>query len=260
MDRLKRTVAPISAKVWDEMEEEAITVLKNNLSARKFTDVCGPLGWDKSSIGEGGCVWKNAQKVQYGVRKVRPLIEVKVPFSVSQEVFEDIDRGKLNPEWGSLDEACETMAQFEDHLIYNGLKDESIDGVLENGYVLKNEEKEFDYLSMTIKAIDIIQKENIGGPYNMIIPNKHWEKMLHGQGYPVEKRIKQHLGGKIIVTDHIDKIIVLSARGGDFEMILGEDLAIGYEGFDSKNGMVNFYINELISFRILGPNAAVIFG
>jgi uncharacterized linocin/CFP29 family protein len=49
--------------------------------------------------------------------------------------------------------------------------------------------------------------------------------------------------------------IVLSMRGGDFSFESGEDLSVGYDSHDAN--VVNLYIEESYSFRVLTPEAAV---
>jgi uncharacterized linocin/CFP29 family protein len=44
-------------------------------------------------------------------------------------------------------------------------------------------------------------------------------------------------------------------RGGDLELILGQDFSIGYEHHDHQN--VKLYITETFTFRILDPSVFV---
>jgi uncharacterized linocin/CFP29 family protein len=48
---------------------------------------------------------------------------------------------------------------------------------------------------------------------------------------------------------------VLSQRGGDYEMTIGEDFSVGYGTSDATT--VELYIEETIAFRINSPEAAV---
>lgn len=43
------------------------------------------------------------------------------------------------------------------------------------------------------------------------------------------KRVTELLGGRVITTPRIEDALVVSERGGDFKLILGQDLSIGYE-------------------------------
>jgi uncharacterized linocin/CFP29 family protein len=49
--------------------------------------------------------------------------------------------------------------------------------------------------------------------------------------------------------------VVLSTRGGDFELVVGRDLSIGYTGHDATK--VNLYLLESLTFRALSPEAAI---
>jgi uncharacterized linocin/CFP29 family protein len=48
---------------------------------------------------------------------------------------------------------------------------------------------------------------------------------------------------------------VLSQRGDDFELIVGQDFSIGYLEHSAKT--VRFYLQESFTFRVLSPEAAI---
>ena len=47
----------------------------------------------------------------------------------------------------------------------------------------------------------------------------------------------------------------MTTRGGDFELDLGQDIAIGYLSHDAKT--VELYLQESFTFRMLTSEAAV---
>jgi uncharacterized linocin/CFP29 family protein len=49
--------------------------------------------------------------------------------------------------------------------------------------------------------------------------------------------------------------VVVSQRGGDYELVVGQDFSIGYLGHDAEN--IGLYIEESFTFRLLSPQAAV---
>jgi len=53
------------------------------------------------------------------------------------------------------------------------------------------------------------------------------ETTEHG-GYPVFEHLRQILGGSVVWAPAVDGAIVLSGRGGDYEMTVGEDFSVGY--------------------------------
>jgi uncharacterized linocin/CFP29 family protein len=83
----------------------------------------------------------------------------------------------------------------------------------------------------------------------------------HFQGYPVKMQAENILGGQVVLSPYLsgefaDEAYLVSTRGEDLELILGQDLAIGYE--KSTAEQVTLYITESFTFRILQP-AALIF-
>jgi uncharacterized linocin/CFP29 family protein len=48
---------------------------------------------------------------------------------------------------------------------------------------------------------------------------------------------------------------VLSLRGGDAELVVGQDWSIGYLDHDARD--VRLYLQETFTFRVLTPEAAV---
>ncbi|WP_437855915.1 encapsulin [Sorangium sp. So ce363] len=49
--------------------------------------------------------------------------------------------------------------------------------------------------------------------------------------------------------------VLLSTRGSDFELTVGEDLSIGYDRHDKD--IIELFLTESFTFRVLEPAAAV---
>jgi uncharacterized linocin/CFP29 family protein len=67
--------------------------------------------------------------------------------------------------------------------------------------------------------------------------------------------VKHVVDGAVVWAPAVDGAVVLSTRGGDFELVVGRDLSIGYTVHDAVT--VNLYLLESLSFRVLSPEAAV---
>ena len=63
------------------------------------------------------------------------------------------------------------------------------------------------------------------------------------------------LDGPIVWAPGVDGAVVLSQRGGDFELIVGQDFSIGY--LEHSASSVHLYLQESFTFRVLAPEAAV---
>jgi uncharacterized linocin/CFP29 family protein len=64
------------------------------------------------------------------------------------------------------------------------------------------------------------------------------------------------LGGKVVWAPGVEGAIVLSQRGGDFLLDVGQDIAIGYTNHDAET--VSLYLEESFTFRVVEPGAAVV--
>jgi uncharacterized linocin/CFP29 family protein len=69
------------------------------------------------------------------------------------------------------------------------------------------------------------------------------------------RRIEQVVDGPIVRARGIQGAVLLSVRGGDYKLTVGQDLAIGY-AYHEKHA-VELYLAESFTFQVLEPTAAV---
>ncbi len=69
------------------------------------------------------------------------------------------------------------------------------------------------------------------------------------------EHIRLILGGPVVWAPAVDGAIVVSLRGGDFQLTCGQDFSIGYVDHDADT--VRFYLEESLTFRSLSPEAGV---
>lgn len=98
----------------------------------------------------------------------------------------------------------------------------------------------------------------MGGPYTIALGPECY-KGLTGTatsgGYPVLEHVRQLIGGEPIWTPNVRGALVTSLRGGDFELIVGRDLSVGYA--DHSAASVRLYLQESLTVRVLSPEAAI---
>jgi uncharacterized linocin/CFP29 family protein len=63
------------------------------------------------------------------------------------------------------------------------------------------------------------------------------------------------LEGPIVWAPSADGALVLSLRGGDFRLTVGQDFSIGYLAHDAER--VRLYIQESFAFKVNAAEAAV---
>jgi len=76
-----------------------------------------------------------------------------------------------------------------------------------------------------------------------------------GKGYPVLEHVKRLVKDKIIWAPAVPGAVVLTTRGGDFELHLGQDTSIGY--LSHTDTAVRLYLQETFTFLLLTTEAAV---
>jgi uncharacterized linocin/CFP29 family protein len=74
-------------------------------------------------------------------------------------------------------------------------------------------------------------------------------------GYPIREHLNRLVDGDIIWAPAIDGAFVLSTRGGDFDLQLGTDVAIGYLSHDAET--VQLYLQETLTFLCYTAEASV---
>jgi uncharacterized linocin/CFP29 family protein len=74
-------------------------------------------------------------------------------------------------------------------------------------------------------------------------------------GYPIHEHIARVIDGEIVWAPAIDGAFLLSTRGGDFELRIGQDLSIGYLSHDADS--VRLYFEETLTFLAFTSEASV---
>ncbi|MGH3794067.1 MAG: family 1 encapsulin nanocompartment shell protein [Pseudonocardiaceae bacterium] len=267
MDHLLRELAPIPATAWAEIDDEARERLTPLLTARKLVDWIGPGGWKRSatSLGrteplEGPPPGTHAPGVVARRRRVLPLTEFRVPFTVGCREIQDIQRGAADTEFDDLDRAARHAAEIENRAVFHGWPAADIEGIVGAGPhpSLELGQDAQGYPSVVARAVNTLRQAGVVGPYALAIGPVGYTRIVetteHG-GYPLIDHLKRILDGSVAWTPGLDGAVVLSQRGGDFLLDVGQDLSIGYSGHDAD--AVSLYIEESFSFRTVESDAAV---
>ena len=157
-------------------------------------------------------------------------------------------------------EAAEKIARAEDNAIFNGYRDAGITGIIEASphAPLEIPADPLHYPHVIVQAKELLREAGINGPFALAAGPKVYNEISQGaeDGYPIRKRIEQQIiDGPIIWAPSIDGAVLLSTRGGDFELTVGQDLSIGY-AFHERH-TVELYLTESFTFRVLEPAAEI---
>lgn len=264
MDILKRSLAPFGSETWNFLDEEATDVLNQKLKARKEVEFLGPKGLGLSSINTGRFSpvgIEDVEGVSYSTREVLPLVELKVPFTMKLSELEALARGAEDVQTDELVEAAAKLAKAENKAVFYGLDEVNIKGIVEasehDEVSVSGGEKEL--ISGLLKALTLFEENSVGGSKRLLLGPELYTLLyeLDDKGYPLKRKVEEMVdNGAVLVPDLANRGLLISERGGDFELTVGQDISLGFE--ERRDDEVELFFLETFTFRVNGPEAAVV--
>lgn len=259
---LNRHLAPISPRAWAVIDEVARHTLEVWLAGRRLVDVSGPHGWDWSAVSTGMAHAVDGSDAQLEMhrREIQPMLELRARFRLSRTEIDSVGRGNPAPPFDALVDAARRIAAAEDRLIFEGLPSAGIRGLFSHA---DNEpmiiEHDYNAYPRTVAhAVQRLRSAGIAGPYALALGPRCWEGVhttAAPGGYPVIEHVEHVVDGPIVWAPGISGAALISQRGGDFELVVGRDLSIGYLHHDASE--VELFLEESVVFRLHGSDAAV---
>jgi uncharacterized linocin/CFP29 family protein len=261
MNNLHRELAPISDAAWAEIEEETSRTLKRYLAGRRVVDVPSQGGIVLPGVGTGHLkpIASPAEGILARQREVKPLVELRVPFELSRQAIDDVERGSEDSDWQPAKDAAKKLAFAEDRAIFNGYPEADIQGIRQGtSNPLETLPADVrDYPDSVAHALSQLRLMGVNGPYSVLLGAEEYTALAETRdhGYPVLEHVKRIMDGNIIWAPAIEGAFVVTTRGGDFELSIGQDISIGY--LSHSDSAVQLYLQETFTFRVLTSEASV---
>ncbi len=114
-----------------------------------------------------------------------------------------------------------------------------------------------DYPGAVSTALTKLRDEGIEGPFAVVLNEQLYKDLASrtDEGYPILSHVQRLVDGDIVWAPGLEGGLVISRRGGDFELSVGQDFSIGY--LDHNAERVRLYIEESFTFLILSQQAAI---
>ena len=263
MDLLKRGLAPVTSEAWAQIDDEARRVLKLHLAGRKLVDFSGPHGWALGAVNTGRLlhIEKSPDQVGHAIRDVRPLIELRTPIELPMLELDYASRGASDLDLDPVVAAAERVARAEDTAIFHGFKEGRIEGLVE---ATPHAPIEVDSTLAWPKAVsaakEVLRLAGVNGPYALALGTAAYDELSSAgdDGYPLRNRIEESKAeGSFVWAPALQGgAVLLSTRGGDYELTVGQDLSVGYAAHDRNT--VELYLTESFTFRVLEEKAAIL--
>lgn len=262
MNNLHKDLAPISAAAWEEIEDEARRSFAIRAAARRVVDVPDAAGSQLSSVGTGHTheLKSPSESVLARQREVRPVVEFRAPFTVSRTEVDNVERGAQDSDWQPVKDAAAALAYAEDRTVFYGSTDEQIAGMAPestNSKVALPGDIA-DVPSAVASALSALRLADVAGPYNLLLSPQLYTAVSEttDHGYPVRDHVARMLyDGEIIWAPALEGALLVTTRGGDYTLQLGQDVSIGYLSHDADT--VRLYLQESLTFLVNTAEACV---
>ncbi|CAJ1503941.1 family 1 encapsulin nanocompartment shell protein [[Mycobacterium] kokjensenii] len=261
MNNLYRDLAPVTEAAWADIEQEAARTFKRHIAGRRVVDVSDPAGPTAAAVGTGRLTGVSAPAagVEAHLRDAKPLVRLRVPFTLSRSEIDDVERGAQDADWDPVKEAAKKLAFAEDRLIFEGYPAASVQGIrsASSNAALTLPDDPRDIPDVIAQALSALRLAGVDGPYSVLLSAETYTKVSEtsDHGYPIREHLNRLVDGDIIWAPAIDGAFVLATRGGDFDLRLGTDVAIGYSAHDADS--VQLYLEETLTFLCYTAEAAV---
>lgn len=261
MNNLYRGLAPITEVAWAEIELEAARTFKRHIAGRRVVDVSEPGGPATAAVSTGHLLdlTSPGDGVVAHLRASKPLVRLRVPFTVTRTDIDDVERGSQDSDWDPVKDAAKRLAFVEDRAIFEGYEAASIEGIRKTSsnpaLALPADAREIpDVIS---RALSALRLAGVDGPYSVLLSAEVYTKVSEtsDHGYPIREHLNRLVDGDIIWAPAIDGAFVLSTRGGDFDLQLGTDVSIGYLDHDADT--IRLYLQETLTFLCYTAEASV---
>lgn len=261
MNNLHRELAPIPGAAWKEIEDEASRTFERHSAGRRVVDVTIADDPALAAVGTGHLrdVAAPADGVRADLRDARPLVRLRVPFTLARSAIDAVERGAADADWDPVMAAAKTLAFVEDRTIFEGYAAAHITGVRASSsndeLALPTDPRQVP--DVVAQAISELRLAGVGGPYALLLPAEVYTEVseTRDHGYPILEQLRRMVEGDIIWAPALSGMYVLTTRGGDFDLRIGTDVAIGYLAHDAD--AVHLYLQETLTFLAYTSEASV---
>ncbi|MEU7631575.1 family 1 encapsulin nanocompartment shell protein [Nocardia sp. NPDC049220] len=262
MNNLHRELAPVTSEAWAAIEEESKRTFKRHIAGRRVVDLSGPHGTDYSAAGTGHTTPIAAPDdgVLARQRVVAPLVELRVPFTLSREELDNVERGAKDTDLDAVKDAAKKIAFAEDRTIFEGYPAANITGIRASSsnqpVALPSDPRLVP--EAVAQALSALRLAGVDGPYSVLLSADLFTQVSEtsDHGHPIRTHIERLIPeGEIVWAPAITGAIVLTTRGGDFDLRVGQDVSIGYLSHDVAT--VQLYFQESLTFLAYTAEAAV---
>lgn len=268
MDYLSREGAPISAELWNKIDEAVTSMAKRILVGRRFLSIYGPLGAGVQSINIDTTEVEETEgnpKVIKG-RRYEQIPLIYEDFSLLWRDLETSEQSGMPVDLSAADRAGAAISKKEDELIFFGSEELNYEGLLTTKGITKIQKGNWNEGENPVKDIStgltkFLERGLVGRNALILSPNLllQLQRIQPGTGITEYERLSKMVNGNIFSTPVMgsDKAVLVNAEPHNMDLVIGQDIAASY--LETKDLNHYFRIIETVLPRIKNKDAVVVF-
>ncbi|MCE1246931.1 MAG: bacteriocin family protein [Firmicutes bacterium] len=276
MEYLDRQSAPISADIWEKVDQVTVGAARKILTGRKFVDILGPFGPGVQTVNVD--VYAGSDYAQTGIlaeestHPVRPegrkLLTLPIIYKDFHLYWRDLESSKKfgMPVDVSVAAAAASFVAFkEDELVFQGgnIEGMAYEGLLNaqgrNVLPLGDWTNVGSAFNDALKAVETLVEKGYYTPLALVVHPRNFTKMhrVYESGVLEIEHVKELFEAGVYRTPAVpeNKALVVATGPQNFDLVIAQDLTTAYLGPIEMNHQ--FRVLESLALRIKRPGAVV---
>ncbi len=249
---LMRDAAPFSSIVWAQIDEMVVNVLKSMLVGRRFIDLVGPLGWGIENAPLTGFTAIDGAPMAKDPVYV-PLAELSADAVIKAKQLASAEDTPFALDLGAVALAAINLAREEDKIIIHGLLDAGKKNTAALG--------DWNVFGAAFKAVAAaaakLQNSGFDAPYVLVLNPARYAQLAGSmqQGREELEMVEHLVSGGIFQSPVMpeDKVLVLSPKSWNMDMVVGQDAVTAYTGNAGMNQCLHLF--ETLALRVKLPGS-----
>lgn len=270
MDYLARDTAPFDAGFWKELDTAVVETASATMVARRVIPMTGPLGPDVDIVAvdskDHGEEVRDEHIATVG-RSYLPLPQLYEDFWLYWRDIAKADQRGSAPDFSAARRAAAAIARREDRLVFYGIEDMGVKGIINAKGVQKTEKKDWTqgenaFLDIS-EGITKLEAAGCVGRNVLVVSSDMYlalNRLQPGTGLLEIDRIASLVGRKVYKSTVLTPgtAVLLCAETRFMDLCVGMDIGTAYLELVDLNH--HFRLMETAALRLRDPSAVVVFG
>ncbi len=257
---LNRQTSGFSEALWSRIDATAVEAARDILTARRILDVDGPYGPGLTSVEVGDenvTQPGDASKAATVAGRAIAVPMLRQPFDLSIRRVEGHLGKELPLDLRPVEDAAEAVARREEELIYYGLEETGLEGLMTAEGRNRMECSDWDQVENAVndvlQAVTRLDHSGFRGPYALALSPVRYNALF-----------RRYEGSDMLQVDHLQRLceggvfkapiegaVVVDPRVGDIKV--GQDLRVGYGSNDGIH--FKLFASESLVLMLDAPTA-----